>query len=239
MKDKYLFTFKKFVVHHKVNAQKVGTDSMLLGAWTSYINANSILDVGTGCGLLSLMAAQLTNEETKITAVEIVPEFANEAKLNFENSPWKEKISLINVDVANLHNEKFDLIICNPPYFENQLKSPSENKNLVRHNIHLNLNELPKILNKHLHKNGKASIVLPTSVFDLELQENFEMNNLFVNRKCEVKHNSKSEVALLLLEFSKIVNEKLIDELLTVKQNENEFTEEYISLMKDFLIIIP
>lgn len=238
MKDKYLFTFKKFQVRHQVNAHKVGTDSMLLGSWINYDKAKTILDIGTGSGLLSLMAAQLTDEDVKITALEIDKSFCDEAKDNFMNSPWKNKFELLNQDVNNFDQRKFDLIICNPPYFENQLLSPRGDKNSARHTIHLSLKKLPSIASKLLNEAGRFNIVLPIGIFEEGFQFDCEKSNLFIQRICKVKHNSSRDFALVLIELSRIKDEQLIEESLTIKLDENQFSKEYTQLLKDFLIIL-
>lgn len=238
MKDKYLFTFKKFKIRHQINAHKVGTDSMLLGSWTIYDEAKTILDIGTGSGLLALMAAQKTIDDVKITAIEIEESFCGEAQENFNNSPWQNKIELVNKDINNFTDKTFDLIICNPPYFENQLLSPLTKKNSARHTIHLSLKKLPSLAHRLLNKNGTFNIVLPIEIFKESFQNECEKNNLFIRRICKVKHNSKRDYALVLIELSKMKNENIVEESLIINIGENKFSEEYIQLLRDFLIIL-
>ena len=120
------FSFKQFTVRHDRCAMKVGTDGVLLGAWTNFDTCQSVLDVGTGSGLIALMAAQ-RNNSAEITAIEIDSEAAQQAKENAENSPFKERVSVFNVSLqefAAKRHEMFDAIVSNPPFFTKSLLPP-------------------------------------------------------------------------------------------------------------------
>ena len=120
------FQFKQFTVWHDRCAMKVGTDAVLLGSWIHVENAQRLLDVGCGCGLIALMAAQRC-PEGKIVAIEIDPDAAQQAKENVQSSPWADRIQVIQEDFAKFTDEnKFDVIFSNPPYFANSLKCPNK-----------------------------------------------------------------------------------------------------------------
>ena len=122
---------------------KVGTDGILLGAWVNVANVKSVLDIGTGTGLIALMIVQ--RSRAKITAIEIDENAANEAVLNILNSPWKKCIEIYNIslqDFTKAANQKFDLIVSNPPFFNNSLKKKSDAENFARHTDSLSYAEL-------------------------------------------------------------------------------------------------
>ena len=121
------FQFKQFTVWHDKCAMKVGTDGVLLGAWTSVQGAHSILDVGTGTGLVALMLAQRSLPNTNIVALEIDEAAARQAKENIVRSPWKKQIEVVQADFRKYQSpEKFDVIVSNPPYFVDSLGCPDQ-----------------------------------------------------------------------------------------------------------------
>ena len=123
------FKFKQFTIHQDKCAMKVGTDGVLLGAWAECANAKGILDIGTGTGLIALMIAQRSN--AKIDAVEIDETASKQAKENIKKSLWNDRIEILNIsfqDFSKSTNEKYDLIVSNPPYFQNSLYAPDEKR---------------------------------------------------------------------------------------------------------------
>ena len=162
------FQFKKFIVHQEHTAMKVCTDACLFGAWMAEDDiikqASSILDIGTGTGLLSLMIAQaaISNEnDIKITAVEIESGAAMEAESNFKLSPWSSNLKIINSAIQDYDTDTFDCIISNPPFFEGDLQSISENKNLAAHSIALPWTTLINEVDRLLKPNGHYFVMVP------------------------------------------------------------------------------
>ncbi len=139
------FRFKQFTIEQQHAAMKVGTDGVLLGAWTSVPDPGGrVLDVGTGTGLIALMIAQRT-KDVWVDALEIDPLSAGQAKENFQDSPWKDRLNCIHSsfqDYAIQNNDRYDLIICNPPFFSGSMKTDSKEKNLARHDDSLSLGEI-------------------------------------------------------------------------------------------------
>ena len=159
------FQFKQFTVWQYNSALKVGTDGVLLGSWIDSKNAQNILDIGTGTGLLALMVAQKCNAE--IDAVEINPEACKDATYNFSQSQWNKRIQLIESDFFSFikgSSKQYDCIISNPPYFKNALLSPSNSKNIARHTNSLPHEKLLKGVATILSNNGLFYIILPSDI---------------------------------------------------------------------------
>ena len=145
------FQFKQFTIHQEKTAMKVCTDACLFGAWVANkielneINADNILDIGCGTGLLSLMLAQKT--KAQIDAVEIDKNAFEQAKENINLTEWKEQINIHHGSIIDFKsNKKYDLIICNPPFYENQLKSVDSARNKAMHATTLSYKDLIFVL---------------------------------------------------------------------------------------------
>lgn len=144
---------------------KVTTDACLFGAWAAddmkHIQPASVLDIGTGTGLLALMTAQAC-ADTRIDAVELDPAAAMQATENFNAAPWADRTRSIQADIRTIAcTEKYDAIICNPPFYENELSSPDAGRNLAHHAGGLFLGELMPLIAAHLKENGYAYLLLP------------------------------------------------------------------------------
>ena len=191
------FQFKQFLIQQDKCAMKVCTDACLFGAclpnllrWKS---KNTVaLDIGTGTGLLALMFAQ-KNLHAIIDAVEIDEAAAKQAKENFDNSPWKERLNVYNNSIqqfANSTQKKYEVIICNPPFYENDLKSENQKRNLALHSDALFLEELISVVDLLLTDNGSFFVLLPfhrTKYFEALLLK----NKLHVKEKVFIKQTPK------------------------------------------------
>src|ERR1035437_4301927 len=132
------FRFKQFIIEDDLSTMKTGTDAILLGAWAEPGKADSILEIGTGCGVISLMLAQ--KSEAHITAIDIDPDSIVQAESNSMTSPWRDRIKAMNIslqDLTSISEKKYDLILTNPPFFIDFLKSPDERKNKAKHSSDL------------------------------------------------------------------------------------------------------
>lgn len=157
-----IFHLKHFSLTDTNSAMKIGMDSMILGAYSAQNNFSNALDIGCGCGILSLMIAQKTNGN--VLAIDIDETAVNEADSNFKRSNWSDRLSAKHISLQEfLKNteKKFDKIICNPPYFKNSLKSDNVKRNLARHDESLTFEELAKGVSKLLSKNGHFDVILP------------------------------------------------------------------------------
>lgn len=161
------FVFKQFSVTQQYSAMKIGTDSVLLGCLCEVYQAKQILDIGTGTGLLALMSAQ-RNNLAQITAVEIEPQAAEEATKNAQQSPWKNRITVLQQSIQHFavtNTQQFDVIISNPPYFEagKNYNIQEASRNTARQTEELSFNELVDAVQKLLAPNGSFWLILPTA----------------------------------------------------------------------------
>lgn len=230
------FQFKQFRIAQEKAAMKVGTDAVLLGAWSDVSGARNILDVGTGTGIVALMLAQ--RSPARITAIDVEKNAAEEAAENVLNSPWAERIFVQNIsfqEFAEFGIQKFDCIVSNPPFFGNNLKSADKNLALARHNDLLSFSDLAKGAEKLLSENGKLSLVLPMeSAFKFE--ELAIKRSLFHVRQTEVSHKSLSKANRCLLEFSK-QQFPLIKDFLKIRTDDGlNFSSAYKKLTSDFYL---
>lgn len=233
-----MFKFKQFTVFHDKCAMKVGTDGVLLGAWANVENANFILDVGTGSGLIALMAAQ--RSDAKIVAIDIDTNAVLQATENIDNCKWKNRIIVECIDFYDFAQSSttiFDSIISNPPYFKNSLKNPELSKSIARHDVALNYEQLISQSVKILNKNGNLSIIIPAN--ELENIEKLAIqNNLKISRKTFVKPTPEKKPIRVLLELKHSENECniAVNEIVIEDGNRHCYTKEYISLTKDFYL---
>jgi tRNA1Val (adenine37-N6)-methyltransferase len=164
MRNKSHFQFKQFTVSHARSTMKVGTDTVLLGAWVKVDHAQAILDIGTGNGTIALMLGQRSSETATIDAVEIEETDVMQAEENFQKSPWNGKIHLHHTSIQNFFSKKkYDLIVSNPPYFNNSQPPPDERRLQARHTISLSYNDLLGATLRLLKDDGKFNVVLPFS----------------------------------------------------------------------------
>lgn len=230
------FKFKKFVIYQDKCAMKVGTDGVLLGAWVDSENVKSILDIGTGTGLIALMLAQRSN--AIIEAIEIDESASIQAKENIAKSDWKESIQVLNIPFQKFYkstNKTYDVIVSNPPYFQNSLFAPDKKRTDARHNSNLELEELLDGSIKLLNEEGKFSLILPYiegTMFILKASE----KGLFCTRQTKVLPRPGREPKRLLLEFMKTKKPLIEQEIIIELNKRHEYSEAYKNLTKDFYL---
>ena len=233
------FYFKQFTIFQDKCAMKVGTDGILLGSWANILGNSQILDIGTGTGLLALMLAQRSQSSinTVIDAVEIDHDAYLQATDNVKRSPWCDRIDVYHAsiqDFAANHFKQYDLIISNPPFFENAYKSSQESRTLARHNDSLLQTDILQITAQLLKSNGHLAVIYPTDLAN-NFQDKAKAFNLFCDRKVYVKPTPKSSVKRILLELSK--TKSLCQEnMLTIEEEKHIYTKDYINLVKDFYL---
>lgn len=229
------FHFKQFTIHQKKAPFKVGTDGVLIGSWVNCRLTNgSILDIGTGTGLITLMLAQRF-PLSKLTALEINTDAVNQAKINFEASPWKDRILLIHSKFQEFNfSEHFDLIVSNPPFFSNSQKGEQLGSNLARHEVELDFKDLVATSKELLTENGILSLVIP---FDRlkELEQIVNNNKLFIHRKCEVSPKLNTPPKRVLLEISK-QESHLESSSMILELERHHYSDDYKKLTEDFYL---
>lgn len=229
------FRFKQFDVYQEQTAMKVGTDGVLLGAWTEISNAQSILDVGCGTGLLSLMLAQ--KSAAKITALEVDSKAIEEAAYNVSISPWSKQIELVEADFKDFQAKiGYELIICNPPFFKGKKEDTS--RSLARQNTYLPYDVLFSKVSDLLNENGIFSLIAPFEDQE-EIVELAASSQLSVDEIVNVKGHASVPYKRTLFRFSKSEqNTKTIVGEITIEVERNQFTEEYTELLKPYLLYL-
>lgn len=225
------FHFKQFSVRHDRCAVKVGTDALLLGGWTDFKGAQRILDIGTGCGVLALIAAQ-RNPSARIDAIEIDDAAAEQAGENFAASPWPGRLRAHRMDVRRLRtSERYDLIISNPPYYEGEMASPDDRHNVARHGGGLSLNELVETSVDLLTEEGRLSVIIPIAR-EKDLLSAASALGLQLRRRCEVQYVEGRTAKRLLLELGRTALE-VINENVTVADRHGNYATAYRGLLND------
>ena len=231
------FKFKEFTIHQDRCAMKIGTDGVILGAWASIDkNPSTILDIGAGTGLLSLMLAQRCLAEN-IEALEIDEDSYEQCVENFESSPWADRLFCYHAGldefIAEI-DEPYDLIISNPPFYSEDISSGNTSRDNARQNKSLPFDELLDGVSKLLSTDGLFATIIPfkeESAFVI-LAATF---GLFPNRVLRVKGNPSAEIKRSLLEFTFKKTEVSEDELI-IELKRHKYTKEYISLTKEFYL---
>lgn len=229
------FKFKQFTIHQEKTAMKIGTDSILFGSWLQTNSSHkSILDIGTGTGLLSLMMAQ-KNSKALITALEIDADAFNQAKGNIAASKWANRIELIHTDANIWSNDtKYDVLISNPPYFSNDLKAVELKRTKARHQVDFKIADLLSLWKKFGAEKSELACVLPNDqakvLIDLVVKESFCLKNQTL-----VRSNKDRKVIRHLLLFSKEKAPTIKSEL-CIYTLEKQYTKSYIDLTIDFYL---
>ncbi len=228
------FRFKQFSICDDRCTMKVGTDAVLLGAWINE-DAKTILDIGTGCGIIAIMLAQKTN--AVIDAVEIDNKSSEQAKENAENCKWHNRINVHNISFQQFYreqNKKYDIIATNPPYFSGSLKSPDDSRNLSKHDISLTFDELIEGVKCLLKKNGKFFIILPSNE-SLVFMQKALINSLYCNKILEIKPKKDKPTNRVLMQFE-FKRKKQQKHELVLREKDGSYTKEYADFTKEFYL---
>ena len=236
------FTFKQFHVNQDRCAMKIGTDGVLLGAWTPLINnPYNVLDIGAGTGILSLMLAQRSNAAPNnvgiIDAIEIDEDAYEQCVENFEASPWGDKLFCFHAGLDEFVDEpedEYDLIISNPPFYTDDYKSDNVSRDLARFEDALPFEELIEAAALLLSDNGIFSVIIPFKEEQRFVTMCKELD-LFPLKITRVKGTPTSEIKRSLLAFCRMEQTPLIDELV-IEISRHNYTPEYIELTKDFYL---
>jgi tRNA1Val (adenine37-N6)-methyltransferase len=194
----------------------------------------SILDIGSGTGLISLMLAQRCN--ALITAIEPDLESFLQSLENIEHCPWSDRITVLNSDLQNFNPGpvKFDLIVSNPPYFADSLRNPDPRKSAARHNDSLSTDELLKGVVRLMKDNGRFQLIMPYIEGNIFIAEAHKYG-MYCNGILKVRPLPGAEVRRLILTFE-TTKKNHFEKFLTIEHGRHEYTEEYINLTKEFYL---
>jgi tRNA1Val (adenine37-N6)-methyltransferase len=224
------FHFKNFSILQDNLVFRVGTDAVLLGTLSSVNDFENILEIGSGTGIISLMIAQ-RNLNAKILAIDINEKATKLSDLNFRNSIFSERLSAENVDFNTFKSEnKFDLIICNPPYFE--ITPQSDKDEIARQKIHLNFAQLIINTESHLEKKGIFSVIIPTES-EKQFEEIAVENSLFLSKKIIIFGREDLKPKRVILEFKKVKTSTEISDFI-IEKSPRKFSDQYLEITKDF-----
>jgi len=233
-----VFQFKEFTVKQDKTAMKIGTDAVLLGAWTRIDKPiNSILDIGAGTGVIALQMAQLYDAEI-IDAIEIEDNAYEQCVTNFENSPWSDRLFCYHSSFQEFTQEiadTYDLIISNPPFYTANFLSNNQKRNQARQTNSLSFDDLLIGVNKLLSDKGFFSVILPFSE-ERTFLEKAQKNNLFPLKITHVKGNKTTKIKRSLILFSKIKKGKPEETELILELKRHQYTPEYQKLVAEFYL---
>jgi tRNA1Val (adenine37-N6)-methyltransferase len=234
-KSESVFRFKKFSVAHDRSAHKVGTDGVLLAAWVGVSGVRSILEIGTGSGVMALVLAQRTDKHCSIDAVEVDKESAEQAVENVLRSPWPKKVDVHHMSIQAFDSDRrYDLIVSNPPYFVKSSLPPEVKRSNARHTGTLSFEDLTDAALRLLKPDGKLAVILPV----VEAQSFIEIagrKKMYCIRQCEVQSRKHKPVERILLEFGLKPAQTLVDNLV-IHGEKAEWSEEYTRLTGAFYL---
>ncbi|ANW95333.1 tRNA (adenine-N(6)-)-methyltransferase [Wenyingzhuangia fucanilytica] len=229
-----MFRFKQFAVSQEKSAMKVGTDGVLLGAWTPVEQVGRILDIGTGTGLIALMLAQ-RNPVAKITAIEIEENAFKEAQINFKNAPWANRLEVVNSSLQSFKSDiQFDLIVSNPPYYTDTFKNDNIERALARHVDNLSFQDLLFYTSTLLSEQGMCTFIIPFAEEDNFINLAKEQG-LYLCKITRVRGRKDLPVKRSLLCFTKEFKKNIENELV-VEIDRHVYTQEYINLTQSFYL---
>ena len=228
-------------MHQEHTAMKVCTDACLFGAWSAadaqIQNAKKILDIGSGTGLLSLMLAQ--QSAAHITAIEIEDGAFKQTKTNFDLSPWKERLEVFQTSIQDYasNNEQplFDCIITNPPFYEGDLNSPDNAKNLAAHSTGLSWDDLAKSVDRLLQENGAWYVLVPT--LRAYTMQKLALNyGLQLSEECLMYNDAKHLPIRAMLKFVKQKEAVIQRNKIVIKNADQSYTTEFTNYLKDYYL---
>jgi tRNA1Val (adenine37-N6)-methyltransferase len=231
------FHFQQFSLYHHRSTMKVGTDAVLLGIWTPLDGNEKVLDIGTGCGILPLLLAARCGDVT-VDAVDIDPDSAEEARMNFERAPFSGRLRAFQADIRNakaLNRHHYDLIVSNPPFFLNDHRPVREDRKRARHTDSLSYEDLIKAAGYYLKPGGRFSVVLPyrQSRIFLELAR---VAGFFVQRQMLIFPKPCKEPNRVNLLLGKNPENKMETEKFIIRDEKGNFTSQYIDMVKNYYL---
>jgi tRNA1Val (adenine37-N6)-methyltransferase len=235
------FQFKQFTIYHDRCAMKVTTDSCLFGAWSAreiqkLEIKNSCLDIGAGSGLLSLMIAQKNN--IHIDAVEIDEEAAKQAWENVSVSAWSKSVTVIGKDILSITREKkYDVIVSNPPFYEDELRSADPKKNIAHHSPLLTYNQILSVINKRMEKQGSFFLMLPFKRKN-EIEKKIAESGLYARQIIIVSQSVSHPPFRVLLSGGFEKPERVSEIEIAIWNTDNKYTDAFKELLGDYYLYL-
>lgn len=233
-----MFQFKQFTVNQDRCAMKVGTDGVLLGAWCPIDNhPYSVLDIGAGTGILSLMLAQRSNAE-QIDAIEIDENAYEQCVENFESSPWGDRLFCFHAgldEFVDEPEEQYDIIISNPPFYSEDYKTENEQRDWARFQDAMPFEDLVETADLLLSENGIFAVIIPHKEEERFINLCADVD-LFPVKVTRVKGTHKTPIIRSLLAFKRYELSVLTADELIIETARHQYTEDYIALTKDFYL---
>lgn len=232
---------------------KVGTDAVLLGAWVNLNNVSRLLDIGTGSGVIAIMAAQRTTHDCQIDGIEIQAPDCAQATANANASPWAQRIRIVHTALQDFHPPyRYDVIVCNPPYFINSLQPPTNGRTTARHTVSLDHDALVTAVDRLLSPTGRASFIMPSeegNQFRMDMKE----RAMQLTRITYFRSRRERKIERFLMTFmrqSAVANDPiqvgghnskpiLLETEVLLYEEGNRWTKDYTELTQDFYLTRP
>lgn len=241
------FQFKQFTIHHDRCAMKVTTDSCFFGAWAAReiqnekLKIKNVLDIGAGSGLLSLMIKQKNTIEidaVEIDAVEIDAETSQQARENIEASPWKNQIHIFNEDIVSFQPAKrYDSIISNPPFYENELASETLKKNIAHHSSRLSISQVLQIIKTHLKEEGMFFLMYPYKRKE-EVENLFQQNELYVTESVVLSQSVKHSPFRMIVKGTNKKIKSTNQTSISIWNEHQQYTSQFVDLLKGYYLYL-
>jgi tRNA1Val (adenine37-N6)-methyltransferase len=232
------FRFKQFQVHDHLSTMKVGTDAILLGAWCRPPQTGHILDVGTGCGIIALMLAQ--KSDATITAIDIHEPSVIQANENFRNSPWQRRLNAERSSLeefAMKHQQGYDFIVSNPPFFINSLKPKQQERLLARHTQPDFIDVFLRSVATLLKPVGRATFIIPMQA-SKSIEEKIATTGLNLIRTATVQSKPGAMTTRILVEVGKTNFGSLQDDSIFIMDQNNQYTKQFQALTKNYYLFM-
>jgi len=229
-----VFHFRKFSIYQQGNGLNVTTDAVLLGAWAGNCDGAHVLDVGCGTGILSLMAAQSGAEH--VVAIDVNEDACRVAAGNISRSQWAQQIELVHASFENFfstNTRKYDVIICNPPYFVRHLPSAKASVAVAKHTLEFQFTSFFKLAAQALAPGGRICMIVPLGLVSAECERLAVQNALYLSRFTKIFYKSNKPPERCMLEYTLMSSNSIHSEL-HIRNSENSYTNEYRLLTKDF-----
>lgn len=233
MADSY-FTFKQFRVMHRKSIMKVGTDGVLLGAYVDCGDAKRILDIGTGTGLLCMMLAQKSQAE--IHGIDINDEAVDVARANVSECKWNDRISIILSSVQDFStDEKYDLIVSNPPFYTTDVIAPEKGRALARHDISLDFIQLVEAVDRLLADDGRCYVIYPTDICEL-FEKEAQKRNLYAKSRLLISSRMGLPPIRTIVELRRNKCQTCVDAICIENNSRHDYSERYKEITKDYYL---